>query len=101
MLLFFFFEWGDDEKLVVEIVEFNVYGNKFRCLMCLGIMVLFIGVFSGVCLGVVVSVSSGVVYIIVLMVLGVLFGLGGIGMMGICVGLYFSVNGVRIWLVWL
>ncbi len=29
-------ERGNDEKPVAEIVDFNAYGNKPRCLMCLG-----------------------------------------------------------------
>lgn len=41
-------ERGNDEKPVAEIVDFNAYGNKPRCLMCLGTTALFTGVFSGV-----------------------------------------------------
>lgn len=37
----------NDEKQVAEIVNFNAYGNKPRCLMCLGTSALFTGVFSG------------------------------------------------------
>lgn len=41
-------ERGNDEKPVAEIVDFNAYGNKPRCLMCLGTTALFTSVFSGV-----------------------------------------------------
>ncbi len=34
-------ERGNDEKPVAEIVDFNAYGNKPRCLMCLGTTALF------------------------------------------------------------
>ncbi|EJT0952808.1 hypothetical protein N2J57_003907 [Salmonella enterica] len=88
-------ERGNDEKPVAEIVDFNAYGNKPRCLMCLGTTALFTGVFSGVCSGAVASVSSGTAYTTALTVLGASFGMGGIGMMGICAGLYLSANGIR------
>ncbi|ECC9541712.1 hypothetical protein DTG28_18630 [Salmonella enterica subsp. salamae] len=84
-----------EEKPVAEIVEFNAYGNKPRCLMCMGTTALFTGVFGGVCSTVVASVSSGITYKIALTVLGASFGMGGIGIMGICAGLYLSANGVR------
>lgn len=38
-------ERGNDEKPVAEIVDFNAYGNKPRCLMCLGTTALFTGVY--------------------------------------------------------
>lgn len=34
-------ERGNDEKPVAEIVEFNAYGNKPRCLICVGTTALF------------------------------------------------------------
>lgn len=40
-------ERGNDEKPVAEIVEFNAYGNKPRCLICVGTTALFTSVFSG------------------------------------------------------
>lgn len=55
-------ERGNDEKPVAEIVEFNAYGNKPRCLICVGTTALFTSVFSGVCSGAVASVSSGAAY---------------------------------------
>ncbi|EAO2685390.1 hypothetical protein E2X65_09640 [Salmonella enterica] len=85
----------NEEKLTAEIVEFNAYGNKPRCLMCLGTSTLFTGIFSGVCSGVVASVSSGATSTTALTVLGASFGMVGIGIMGICAGLYLSANGVR------
>ncbi|ECC1658989.1 hypothetical protein FNO19_03240 [Salmonella enterica subsp. salamae] len=85
----------NEEKAVAEIVDFNAYGNKPRCLMCLGTSALFTGVFSGVCSGAVASVSSGATYTTALTVLGASFGMVGIGMMGICAGLYLGVNAVR------
>ncbi|ENY9361306.1 type III secretion system effector SteD [Salmonella enterica] len=88
-------ERGNDEKPVAEIVEFNAYGNKPRCLMCLGTSALFTGVLSGVCSAAVASVSSGATYTTAMTVLGASFGIGGIGMMGICAGLYLSTNSVR------
>ncbi len=69
-------EWGDDEKPVAEIVEFNAYGNKPRCLMCPGTTALFTGAFSGVCSGAVASVSSGAAYTTALTILGASFGMG-------------------------
>ncbi|EBY0373975.1 hypothetical protein DUP93_14865 [Salmonella enterica subsp. enterica serovar Toulon] len=83
------------ESPAAEIVEFNAYGHKPRCLMCLGTSALFTGIFSGVCSGVVAGVSSGATYTTALAVLGASVGMGGIGMMGICAGLYLSANGVR------
>lgn len=40
-------ERGNDEKPVAEIVDFNAYGNKPRCLMCLGTTALFTSVSVG------------------------------------------------------
>ncbi len=71
-------ERGNDEKPVAEIVEFNAYGNKPRCLICLGTTALFTGIFSGVCSGAVVGVSSGATYPTALAVLGASFGMGGL-----------------------
>ncbi|ASG82992.1 hypothetical protein MD176_003266 [Salmonella enterica] len=85
----------NEEKPVAEIVEFHAYGNKPRCLMCLGTSALFTGIFSGVCSGAVASVSSGATYTTALTVLGASFGMGCIGLMGICSGLYLSENAVR------
>lgn len=85
----------NEEGQVAEIVEFNAYGNKPRCLMCLGTSALFTGVLSGVCSAAVASVSSGATYTTALTVLGASFGMGGIGIMGICAGLYLSTNSVR------
>ncbi|EAB8208252.1 hypothetical protein FGH87_09080 [Salmonella enterica] len=85
----------NEESPAAEIVEFNVHGNKPRCLICVGTSALITSVFSGVCSGVVASVSSGATYTTALTVLGASFGMGGIGMMGICAGLYLSANGVR------
>ncbi|ECH9259646.1 hypothetical protein ABL602_000387 [Salmonella enterica subsp. enterica] len=85
----------NEEKPVAEIVELNAYGSKPRCLMCLGATALLTGIFSGICSGAVVAVSSGATYTIASAVLGASFGMGGIGLMGICAGLYLSENGVR------
>ncbi|EAA8875248.1 hypothetical protein DUD99_11110 [Salmonella enterica subsp. enterica] len=86
---------GDEEKPRAEIVNFHAYGNTPRCLMCLGTSALFTGVLSGVCSAAVASVSSGATYTTALTVLGASFGMGGIGIMGICAGLYLSTNSVR------
>ncbi|HCM1914264.1 TPA: hypothetical protein N3A33_000069 [Salmonella enterica subsp. salamae serovar 28:r:e,n,z15] len=88
-------EQCNEEKPVAEIVEFNAYGNKPRCLMCLGTSALLTGVLSGICSATVASVSSGATYTTALMVLGASFGIGGIGVMGICAGLYLDSNAVR------
>ncbi|EBA1653951.1 hypothetical protein D3320_23025 [Salmonella enterica] len=88
-------ELCNEEIPAAEIVEFNAHGNKPRCLICVGTTALFTGIFSGVCSGAVASVSSGAAYTTALTVLGASFGIGGIGMMGICAGLYLSANGVR------
>ncbi|ECG9329273.1 hypothetical protein FO199_11165 [Salmonella enterica] len=85
----------NEERPGAQIVELNVYGNKPRCLMCLGASAFFTSVFSGVCSGAVASVSSGATYTTALTVLGASFGMAGIGLMGICAGLYLSVNEVR------
>ncbi|EBG4355821.1 hypothetical protein S451_05810 [Salmonella enterica subsp. enterica] len=91
---------GDEEKPRAEIVNFHAYGNTPRCLMCLGTSALFTGVLSGVCSAAVASVSSGATYTTALTVLGASFGMGGIGIMGICAGLYLSTNSVRTWPAW-
>lgn len=62
-----------EEKPVAEIVEFNAYGNKPRCLIYLGTTALFTGIFGGVCSTVVVGVSSGITYETALTVLGASF----------------------------
>ncbi|EBH9039252.1 TPA: hypothetical protein N2G15_000032 [Salmonella enterica] len=85
----------NDEKPVAEIAEFNAYGNKPRCLIYLGTSALFTGVFSGGCSMAVASASSGATYTTALTVLGASFGMGAIGLIGICAGLYLSANGVR------
>ncbi|EAA7604042.1 hypothetical protein DPE81_17970 [Salmonella enterica subsp. enterica] len=84
-----------EEKLAAEIVEFNAYGNKPRCLICLGTSALFTGVFSGGCSMAVASASSGATYTTALTVIGASFGMGAIGLMGICAGLCLNANGVR------
>ncbi|EAT3569154.1 hypothetical protein ES756_17770 [Salmonella enterica] len=84
-----------EEKPVAEIVEFNAYGNKPRCLICLGITASATGVLGGVCSAVVASVSSGAAYNTALTVLGASIGVAGIGMMGICTGLYLGANAIR------
>ncbi|EDX9624377.1 hypothetical protein GRY43_001762 [Salmonella enterica] len=85
----------DEEKPVAEIVEFNAYGKKPRYLMCLGTSASAAGVLGGVCSAVVASVSSGAAYNTALTVLGASIGVAGIGMMGICTGLYLSANAIR------
>ncbi|EAX0034344.1 hypothetical protein D1K53_18105 [Salmonella enterica] len=85
----------DEEKPVAEIVEFNAYGNKPRCLMCLGTSASVTGVLGGVCSAAVASVSSGAAYNTALTVLGASIGVASIGMMGICTGLYLGANAIR------
>lgn len=68
--------------------------------MCLGTSALFTGVLSGVCSAAAASVSSGATYTTALTVLGASFGMGGIGIMGICAGLYLSTNSVRTQPAW-
>lgn len=62
-----------EEKPVAEIVEFNAYGNKPRCLIYLGTTALLTGIFGGVCSTVVAGVSSGITYETALTVLGASF----------------------------
>lgn len=62
-----------EEKPVAEIVEFNAYGNKPRCLIYLGTTALFTGIFGGVCSTVVAGVSSGITYKTALTFLGASF----------------------------
>lgn len=64
--------------------------------MCLGSTTLVTGVLGGVCSAAVASVSSSsVTYATALTVLGASIGVGGLGMMGLCAGLYLSANSVR------
>ncbi|EAA3681399.1 hypothetical protein DOA99_14745 [Salmonella enterica subsp. houtenae] len=89
-------ERSNEEKLRAEIVNFHAYGNTPRCLMCLGTTMSITGILSGVCSAAVASVSSSsVTYGTALTVLGASIGVGGLGMMGICAGLYLSANSVR------
>ncbi|ECQ7479108.1 hypothetical protein AH686_002461 [Salmonella enterica subsp. enterica] len=88
-------ERSNEEKPRAEIVDFHAYGNTPRCLMCLGSTTLVTGVLGGVCSAAVCSVSSGSTYGIALTVLGASIGIGGLGMMGLCAGLYLSVNSIR------
>ncbi|EEE5062058.1 hypothetical protein CSP06_002100 [Salmonella enterica subsp. houtenae] len=89
-------ERSNEEKLSAEIVNFHAYGNTPRCLMCLGTTMSITGILSGVCSAAVASVSSSsVTYGTALTVLGASIGVGGLGMMGICAGLYLSANSVR------
>ncbi|EDS6440686.1 hypothetical protein D6T91_19650 [Salmonella enterica subsp. houtenae] len=89
-------ERSNEEKLRAEIVNFHAYGNTPRCLMCLGTIMSITGILSGVCSAAIASVSSSsVTYGIALTVLGASICVGGLGMMGICAGLYFSANAVR------
>lgn len=63
--------------------------------MCLGTTMSITGILSGVCSAAVCSVSSGSTYGIALTVLGASISVGGLGMLGLCAGLYLSVNAVR------
>ncbi|HCC0890029.1 TPA: hypothetical protein M4K80_003606 [Salmonella enterica] len=88
-------ESGCEEKQRAEIVEFNAYGNKPRCLMYLGTSAILTSVASGVCSGVVASVGSGAVYTTAFHVFTASFGLCGLGLLGLCAGLYLEGSAVR------